>query len=81
MYAPTRTKSSFFLEHWASVWLDDNVWESRIYELAGFDPIRYRDICDSCTIVEVARAWKTKMALSDFAWSDKDALMKSINWV
>jgi len=82
MYAPDRSKSSFFLTSWAESWLArENGWESRTYELAEFCPIKYREICESCTIIEVAKAWKTKMALSDFAWSDREALSQKINWM
>ena len=82
MYAPARSKSSYVLEAWAESWLArDNGWESKTYEVANYDPIRYRQICESCTVVEVAHAWKTKMACSEFAWSDMDALRNNVTWI
>lgn len=82
MYAPVRGKSSYRLEEWARTWLSgENGWDARIYEVAQFDPIRYKEICASCTVLEVARAWKTQMALSEFAYSDRKAEQESINWL
>lgn len=45
-------------------------WMVKIHELAGFCPIRTREIRASCTVYEIAAAWKSKMALSEYAWSD-----------
>jgi hypothetical protein len=75
MYAPDRRKSSYSLNDWARNWLSrGDGWECRIYELADYNPILYRQLVDECTIVEVAHAWKTKMAMSEFAWSDTSAI-------
>jgi len=75
MYAPLRKHSdSMFQSDWAEAWLSRrDGWEVKAYEVAGFDPIRFREICASCTLTEIVRAWKTQKALSDYAWNDKDA--------
>ena len=59
----------------------DGGWPHRAQEVAGFDPIRYKAICRSCTVLDVAMSWKSLMASSDFAFSDKNAEAESINWV
>lgn len=60
------------MSDWAEEWLTrGRGWDARVYEVAGFDPIRYREISSRCTLVEIVTAWKTKMALSDYAWNDK----------
>jgi hypothetical protein len=74
MYAPQRPPSSgnWRLEEWADAWITESEdgWMVRIHELANFDPIRAREIRASCTVLEIARAWKSKRALSEYAWGD-----------
>lgn len=74
MYPPIRKHSgSMFISDWAEAWLErSSGWESKVYEVAGFDPIKYRELCASCTLLEIVIAWKTKIALSDYAWNDGD---------
>lgn len=74
MWAPTkRGGGSSYISDWAEVWLERaGGWESRLYELAGYDPIRFREIADSCTLLEIAIAWKTMKAKSDYAWNDRN---------
>lgn len=60
-----------FFQEWASAWMErDGGWLVRIHELAGFDPIRTQEIRSRCTLYEIAAAWKSKLALSEYAWSD-----------
>lgn len=61
-----------FFQEWASHWIEtaEGGWLVRIHELAGFDPVRAQTIRERCTIYEIAAAWKSKLALSEYAWSD-----------
>lgn len=60
-----------FLEDWASSWMDkEGGWMVKIHEVANFDPIRTNEIRARCTVLEIAKAWKSKLALSEYAWSD-----------
>ena len=62
------------MSDWAEVWLmRGDGWDFKVYELAQFSPIEARKIKDECTILEIATAWKTMKALSDYAWNDGDA--------
>ena len=72
MYKPFRKHGgNMYMSDWASEWLErGGGWDSKIYEVAGFDPIRYRELCRECTLLDVVTAWKTKIALSDYAWND-----------
>jgi len=82
MYAPDRSKSSYQLQEWASAWLArDGGWESRVYELAEFCPLKYKELCRKCTYLDIAKAWKTKMALSEFAYTDTDARSSKTTWM
>jgi len=74
MYAPLRKSSGWFQSDWADSWLErEEGWAFKIYELAGFDPLRTSEIRASCTLLEIVEAWKTMKALSDFAWNDNEA--------
>ena len=60
-----------FFQPWASAWMEsEDGWLVRVHELAAFDPIRARAIRRECTLYEIAAAWKSKLALSEYAWSD-----------
>lgn len=60
-----------FFQEWAQAWLEEeNGWMARIHDLAGFCPVRTQEIRARCTIYEIAAAWKSKLALSEYAWSD-----------
>lgn len=61
-----------FLIDWADAWMSDaeGGWLIKIHEIANFDPIRTEEIKARCTLTEIAAAWKSKVALSDYAWSD-----------
>ncbi|MDB4726326.1 hypothetical protein OAF54_02725 [bacterium] len=74
MYSPARKPSDWFQSDWAEVWLNrEDGWEAKIFELVGFDPLRSREIRENCTILEIATAWKSMKALSDFVWNDSEA--------
>ena len=75
MWAPTKSYSgNSYQSDWAEVWLErGGGWDARIYELAVYDPIRFRELSESCTILEIAHAWKTMKAMSDYAWNDRGA--------
>lgn len=62
-----------FQSDWAEDWLSrDHGFESIAYEVASpcYNPIAFRELCDSCDIVEIVTAWKTMKANSDYAWND-----------
>lgn len=60
-----------FISDWAEEWLDrDGGFESKVYEVAGYNPIEFHRICDSCLLSEIIVAWKTMIAKSDYAWND-----------
>lgn len=75
MFAPIRNyKSRSFISDWAESWLSrGGGWDSRVYELAGFCPIKYRRLRRECTVLDIATAWKTMKALSEYAWNDGTA--------
>lgn len=73
MYAPIRNHSGeMFMSDWAESWLGRmGGWESRIYELADFNPSEFRRLKRENTLLDIAKAWKTKKALSEYAWNDR----------
>lgn len=75
MHKPLRKHAgTMFMSDWADSWLErGNGWDAKAYEVANFDPIRFREICEVCTLVEIVTAWKTKIALSDYAWNDGES--------
>lgn len=74
MYMPMRRDSGWFSSDWADAWLErEDRWAFKIYEIAQFNPILTRQIRRECTKLEIAHAWKTLKALSDFAMNDGDA--------
>ena len=75
MYSPLRKGGdSMYMSDWAESWLErENGWAFKVCELAQFNPIEVRRIRTTCTILEIAEAWKTMKALSEFAWNDRDA--------
>lgn len=72
MYPPYRKDpSKMFLVDWAAAWMEEESgFLVKIHELAAFDPIRTQDIRKTCSLSEIAAAWKSKVALSEYAWSD-----------
>jgi hypothetical protein len=68
MYKPFRKhQGNMYMSDWADAWLEEGGgWDAKVYEVAGFDPIRFREISNECTLVEITRAWKTKIALSEY---------------
>lgn len=73
VYAPHREhKTKMFFQEWASAWIEgaEDGWLVRIHELAAFCPVRTQEIRARCTLYEIAAAWKSKLALSEYAWSD-----------
>ena len=72
MYAPIRNRpSKSFLNDWADSWTGtEGGWLTKIYDIADFNPILAKKIRRECTVLEIAMAWKSKVALSDYAWCD-----------
>ncbi len=73
MSAPIRKDSdSHYISDWADSWIDkDRGWPSKIAEIAVFNPILMRQIRSECTILEIAQAWKSMKALSEYAWNER----------
>lgn len=71
MRPPLRNSSGYDITAWANEWLTVHALENRIADLAGFDPIKAREISETCTNSEIAFAYKCKVANSTEGWDEK----------